>query len=159
MANQPEVKHAMVPSEFGLVSNQTESSFFEPVLNDTACLHFTLFTTKVYMDSLDGKKEISKMALVHLVNALAILQQRLAGSDKEQSISDSTILVVIGLTMTATALGDLETAQNHLRGLYKMVMLRGGISAFKDFGNLQPKIFRQVRLVASTYEQPANPPT
>lgn len=142
----------MVPAEFGLVSNQTESSFFEPVLNDTACLHFTLFTTKVYMDSLDGKKEISKIALVHLVNALAILQQRLAGNDKEQSISDSTILVVIGLTMTATALGDLEAAQNHLRGLYKMVMLRGGISAFKENRSLQPKIFRQVGHVASTCE-------
>ncbi|KAH8679358.1 hypothetical protein BGZ61DRAFT_457085 [Ilyonectria robusta] len=136
------LKHAMVPAEFGLVSNQTESSFFEPVLNDTACLHFTLFTTKVYMDSLDGKKEISKIALVHLVNALAILQQRLAGSDKEQTISDSTILVVVGLTMTATALGDLEAAQNHLRGLFKMVMLRGGISAFKENRSLQPKIFR-----------------
>ncbi|KAH7141032.1 hypothetical protein EDB81DRAFT_69629 [Dactylonectria macrodidyma] len=132
----------MVPSQFGLASHQTESSFLEPILNDAACLHFTLFTTRVYIDSIRGKTQISKTALSHLVTSLAILRKRLACDDAAQVISDSTILVVVGLTIAATALGDLETAVQHLQGLHKMVMLRGGISSLRWNKTLQTKIFR-----------------
>jgi hypothetical protein len=78
--------------------------------------------------------------------ALAILQQRLAGGDADLSTSDSTILVVIGLTMAAVALGDLETALKHLAGLEKMVILRGGLPALDKNRHLQTKIYRQVKL-------------
>jgi hypothetical protein len=130
------------PHEFGLASSQTEASWFDPIWNDAACLHFTVFIAKIYLDFAQGEKENNKTALTHFVRASAILQQRLAGNDNELSTSDSTILVVLGLTMAATSLGDLETALKHIKGLHKMVKIRGGISAFQGNRQLQPKIFR-----------------
>ncbi|OCK77896.1 hypothetical protein K432DRAFT_357774 [Lepidopterella palustris CBS 459.81] len=136
------LKQTMSPLEFSLGSDQTKPLWFEPIWNDAACLHFTVFISKVYLDFVHGQKEISKTALARFVKALAILQKRLASSDDELSISDSTILAVVGLTMAATALGDFETALKHLNGLHKMVILRGGMSAFKGNRQLQTKIFR-----------------
>ncbi|KAI0133568.1 hypothetical protein BJ170DRAFT_606697, partial [Xylariales sp. AK1849] len=84
----------------------------------------------------------------HLVKTLAILQQRLASSDDELATSDSTILTVIGLTMAAIFHGDTKTALNHLRGLHKMVTLRGGTSAFERNRRLLIKILRADLVVA-----------
>jgi hypothetical protein len=137
------VKQPMFPLEFCLVSKQAKPSSFEPIWNDAACLHFTIFVTKVYLDFTHGEKKINQTAQAHFVKALAILQHRLASSSDKVSTSDSTILVVIGLTMVASFL-DLETALKHLRGLHKMIMLRGGISAFNGNRKLQIKICRQV---------------
>jgi len=152
VANNLKVKQAMFPPDCNLVSVQTELSWFKPVWNDAACLHFTIFISTVYVDYVHGQREVSKTARAHYVKALAILQQRLAGSDDELSTSDSTILVVIGLTQAATSLGDLETALKHLTGLQKMVILRGGLSALERNRQLQTKIYRQVGLCLAMYE-------
>lgn len=141
----------MFPLEFGMASNSPETSWLKPILNDAACLHFTIFISKAYLDFLHGQNENSKTALAHFVNSLTILQQRLAGSNDELSTSDSTILVVVGLTMAATALGDLQTALQHLIGLRKIVTLRGGILALKGNRLLQTKICRQVGLFTPAY--------
>ncbi|KAF2498479.1 hypothetical protein BU16DRAFT_536502 [Lophium mytilinum] len=139
-----ELKRSMFPIELALESHRSGTSWLEPICGDAACLHFTVFIAKEYLRFDLGQKENSKMALYHLVKALAILQQRLGSGDDELSTSDSTILVIVGLTLAATGLGDLETAVNHLNGLYKMVLLRGGISALQWNRSLQAKIFRQV---------------
>ncbi|KAK7752045.1 hypothetical protein SLS62_006009 [Diatrype stigma] len=105
----------------------------------------SIWKSKAYFNHIDGQRgNDGTAALVHSVKALAILQQRLAGGDHDLPISDSTILVVVGLTMATTAVGDLETAQKHLTGLHKMVELRGGILAFRANRQLQAKILRQV---------------
>ncbi|KAF2806033.1 uncharacterized protein BDZ99DRAFT_501563 [Mytilinidion resinicola] len=137
-----ELKRLMFPIEFGLDSYRSESSWLEPICGDAACLHFTVFIAKEYLNVHLRQKESSKTTLVHLVKTLAILQQRLASGDNELSTSDYTILVVVGLTLAATGLRDLETAVKHLKGLHKMVILRGGISAFQWNRSLQTKIFR-----------------
>ncbi|KIX03867.1 uncharacterized protein Z518_07420 [Rhinocladiella mackenziei CBS 650.93] len=134
------LQQAMFPVGFGLAFGYTEPSWFEPIWNDAACLHFTVFIAKAYLDFVHRQKEISATALAHLVKALTILQQRLASSDDELSTSDSTILVVVDLTMAATVRGDLDTALKHLQGLHKMVILRGGLSAFTGNRQLQTKI-------------------
>lgn len=136
----------MFPPDFGVASQQTEEAWLEPILSDPACFHFTVFIAKAYFNCIHGQRgKGGTTVLVHSVKALTILQQRLARSDHELPISDSTILVVVGLTMAATAAGDLETAQKHLTGLRKMVELRGGIPAFTVNRQLQTKILRQAR--------------
>jgi hypothetical protein len=80
--------------------------------------------------------------LSHYVTALNILQQRLAKGHLMSSTFDSTILVVVGMTITAIALGSLETAQKHVTGLGRMVALRGGSTAFESNRRLQTKILR-----------------
>ncbi|XXG98038.1 hypothetical protein Hte_004355 [Hypoxylon texense] len=119
-------------------------SWLEPVLNDAACLHFTIFIAETYRDFIQGQKGNGQSALAHFVKALGILQHRLASNENEGSICDSTILVVIGLTAAANSLGDFDAALHHVRGLQQMVTLRGGILAFKTNMMLQAKILRQV---------------
>ncbi|RDW89759.1 hypothetical protein BP6252_01791 [Coleophoma cylindrospora] len=135
-------KRAMFPLELSLTSDETEASWFEPIWSDAACFHFTVFIAKEYLAFIHGQTENSQTAQTHFIKALAILQRRLACSNTELSTSDSTILVVVGLTMAATALDDLEMAVKHLKGLHKLVTLRGGISAFKENKHLQTKICR-----------------
>ncbi|KAI0380590.1 hypothetical protein F5Y04DRAFT_257035 [Hypomontagnella monticulosa] len=135
------LKHAMSPLDVGLPSTRNDVSWFEPIQNDVACLHFTIFIAKTYQDIVRGQKE-SQTALAHFIKSLGILQRRIASANHELSTSNSTILVVAGLAMAATALGDLDAAVNHLKGLHEMVALRGGISALLNERQLQAKILR-----------------
>ncbi|KAK9771095.1 putative Transcription factor domain-containing protein [Seiridium cardinale] len=136
------LRYAMFPLQLGWPSEKTEASWFEPIWRDVACLHFTLFTTNTYLSTIYGHEEDRDAALVHFSEALSILQKRLDASDDALSVSDTTILIVVGLTMAATALGDFETAAKHLSGLHKMVALRGGLSSFQGKKLLQAKICR-----------------
>ncbi|KAF2096424.1 hypothetical protein NA57DRAFT_42123, partial [Rhizodiscina lignyota] len=142
-------KHTMYPLEFRVASKQSELSWFEPIWNDSACLHFTLSIAKRYLDFVRGKKEDSKAALAHFGKTLSILQQRLA-SDNDPATSDSIILVVFGLTMAANALGEFGISLQHLKGLHTMITLRGGLSAFAGKRQLQAKICRQVASLPSS---------
>ncbi|KAI2472639.1 hypothetical protein F4781DRAFT_316855 [Annulohypoxylon bovei var. microspora] len=135
-----QLREGMSPPVIGTSSSQTDKSWFEPIWSDPACLHFTIFIAKACQDYLQGQKEYSKFALTHLVKALGLLRQRVAFGASEKSTSDSTIVVVVGLTMVAIALGDFEVSKMHLDGLHKMVILRGGITAFFQNKLLQTKI-------------------
>jgi hypothetical protein len=132
----------MFPRELGLALNRPENSWVDPVLADPACLHFTLFIVKAYLDIVQGQREPSKAAQFHLGRCLNILQRRLAECDQQVSTSDSTVLVVLGLTVAAIALGDYEAARKHLTGLDRMVHLRGGLAALNRNRLLQTKICR-----------------
>lgn len=132
----------MFPIEFGVACDRSESSWFEPIWRDAACLHLTLFTTHTYLGTIRGDPKSHNTALFHISKSLSILQQRLDCSNHEALVSDSTLLIVVGLTMAASALGDTETASKHLWGLFRMVELRGGLSSFGGKRLLQSKICR-----------------
>lgn len=135
----------MLPPEQGLVVHHLDSSWLEPMWNDLACLHFTVFIGHVYFNRLRGREARNETAMVHFAKTLAILRQRFAVGNVEASTSDSTILVVIGLVMAANALGEFQTARQHLSGLQSMVTLRGGMAAFRANKQLQVKMFRQAQ--------------
>ncbi|KAF4953423.1 hypothetical protein FSARC_12392 [Fusarium sarcochroum] len=136
------LRSIMPALEFGPNSDQDDASYLSPILNDPACFHFTFFISITYLDVIQGHTDDSVNALTHFVKALNILQHRLAKGHLTSSTSDSTILVIIGMTITAIALDDLDTAQKHIVGLHRMVTLRGGISAFGSNRRLQTKILR-----------------
>ncbi|KAI0844415.1 hypothetical protein F5Y00DRAFT_274033 [Daldinia vernicosa] len=136
------LKDAMQPVELNLVSDRTRDSWLEPICSDAACLHFTIFVATVYQDSIRGQRETNVTALAHFVKALGLLQERLASCEYKLSTSDPTILVVVGFTMVSTAMDDLGAASRHIKGLHRMVTLRGGISAFFEDKQLQTKILR-----------------
>ncbi|RTE69734.1 hypothetical protein BHE90_015880 [Fusarium euwallaceae] len=128
--------------EFGPASAQEQSLWLEPVLSDVACFHFTMFISEMYLDYLEGHTENTRNALIHHTKALNALQTRLSAGNMRISTSDSTVLTIVGLTTAALALGDVEIAQKHMTGLHRMVMLRGGISAFSHDKRLQTKLCR-----------------
>ena len=51
-------------------------------------------------------------------------------------------MVVITLAQAAELIGDLAAVENHVKGLEKIVSLRGGVRALTTHNNLQVKVCR-----------------
>lgn len=81
----------------------------------------------------------------YLLKALRLLQERLSLPDDSRTISDPTIMAVVTLGLAAEVLEKGETVANHLKGLQKMVNLRGGFAALRTSTHELPsKICRRV---------------
>lgn len=92
-------------------------------------LHFTIYIAKGYQHYQRGMPGLNPSLLQHNIKTLALLQQRLANGNKALCTSDSTIRVVVGFAKVAALKGDAEGATRHLKGLHKMVSMRGGLWA------------------------------
>jgi hypothetical protein len=117
------------------------SVWIEYLTVDALYCHAVLWLTQAYFDWLAGSGP-SYIQIKHSHQTLVLLRQRLA--DGRLSTSDTTICVVVSMIMMTAFMGDYEAAKRHMIGLYKMVELRGGITAFTDHGLLQVKICRCV---------------
>ncbi|TVY90611.1 hypothetical protein LAWI1_G005612 [Lachnellula willkommii] len=71
-----------------------------------------------------------------------MLQARLNDPDQSFAISDGTIMVVLFLASAAELMGDFAAVENHIRGLEKIVSLRGGVRALNVHNSLQVKVCR-----------------
>ncbi|KAI1751545.1 hypothetical protein F4782DRAFT_540820 [Xylaria castorea] len=140
-----QLRWAIGPPDLGLVQDQSELSWLEPIKSDPACLHFTMFVARMWKDSIAARGEqntISQASLISYGKALSFLQQRLTGDAGDVSTSDSTLIVVTGLVMGSLALHDFKTALNHVKGLHQMIVLRGGLSTLNGNKKLQFKVCR-----------------
>lgn len=88
--------------------------------------------SQAYAFLLSGQnaKVADRRAVIHYAKTLRLLQERISAQDNDQSIADPTILVVLHLATYSHLTNDYATAKNHLKGLRKMVDMRGGLSAF-----------------------------
>ncbi len=69
--------------------------------------------------------------MLHFQKGVRPLRHRLLGDDDEIKVSDSTMGVVLKLAGVAHFDGDDNSARHHMKGLRKMVDLRGGLDVFK----------------------------
>jgi hypothetical protein len=113
--------------------------WLEYLAQDPAYLHCILFITQAYFDYLYGSG-FGRETIMHLSNTLRLLQNNL--ENPHMAVADSTISVVYLLTMVANRLGDNETALQHAKGLYKMIMMRGGLDKLREYSYLQIKACR-----------------
>lgn len=82
------------------------------------------------------------LAMWHIVKALNILSDRMSVAD-ENVVADSTISVVISMVLAGDFIADYKAAENHMRGLYKLVVMRGGLAGLHgDTWGLQTKVLR-----------------
>ena len=100
-----------------------------------------MFSVKAFLDS-TPHDQLSRAACFHYVQTLQLLQARLNQADKTSAISDATIMVVVTLAAAAELTGDLAAAANHIKGLEKIVDLRGGVRALNTYHNIQVKVCR-----------------
>lgn len=111
---------------------------------DAAYLNAVVFAVHFYFDLVSGKKpeeiEPSRPAYKHLSRSLRLLREKLA--DDEARVSDSTLMVILTLAGHSTRLGHHETASGHIKGIRKIVDLRGGVADFKGNAKLLIEIFR-----------------
>jgi hypothetical protein len=102
-----------------------------------------LFSVRAFVDRASHDQP-SHLACFHYAQTLQLLQTRLNEFDQASSISDPTIMVVITLAMAAELTKDFAAVETHIKGLGKIVSLRGGVRALNTHNNMQAKVCRYV---------------
>ena len=118
-------------------------NWIAPLAVDPAYLHAMIFTSQFYFDALRTGKSvsISRRAMPHFLKTLKLLRERMA-DDNQAKLSDSTAAAIMGLVGHAQLTGDFKTARHHMEGLYKIVILRGGVTTFRTNAKLLVEILR-----------------
>lgn len=111
------------------------------MINDICCLHSMMFSVRAFVESA-LHDQLSTLAYFHYGQTLQLLQARLNEFDQTAAVSDSTIMVVITLAQAAELTGDFAAVANHVKGLKKIVSLRGGVRALNTHNNIQVKVCR-----------------
>lgn len=71
----------------------------------------------------------SALALTHLTQTFQLLARRLSG---DEALSELTFALVIGLVIYAQLRGDMSSWRIHMRGLSRLVDMKGGIAQLSD---------------------------
>jgi hypothetical protein len=108
---------------------------------DALFTHPVLFCILV-VESLLNKTPLGSKAQYHLCQTFTFINQRL--SNKALALHDTTIFVVATLVIFSTYLRDYATAMIHMKGLRRMVELRGGLESFRYHPRLYTKLGRSV---------------
>ncbi|OJJ50139.1 hypothetical protein ASPZODRAFT_139460 [Penicilliopsis zonata CBS 506.65] len=105
-----------------------EATWLDYLRQDTALLHLMLFAADVFIETAVEKTCVmSNRARRHFISGVSLVRQQL----KNQEVSDLMVRKVLILALCAHLMGDVATAQHHLRGLHCIIDLRGGISSFQ----------------------------
>ena len=111
-----------------------DRAWFDDLISDAAYLHLIIVTASTFMDKVVGRQigMTDQEVTSHFLKGLQLLRERLLFGDEELQISNSTIRVVLLLAMSAYMMGEYETAKYHMKGLCKIINLRGGLAAIKS---------------------------
>ncbi|CAG9978732.1 unnamed protein product [Clonostachys byssicola] len=92
----------------------------------------------------------------HSLMALQLLQEKVSDENTTNSASDTTIMSVLLLAFAAEMAGDLPTVDRHLRGLKRMIDMRGGVHLLHtEVPDLLAKICRiDLALAVRTWRDP-----
>lgn len=100
-----------------------------------------MFSLRAFTDG-GLHNQLSRRACLHYAITLQLLQARLNEFDQTAATSDATIMVVFLLASAAELMGDYATVGSHIKGLEKIVNLRGGVQALNTHNNIQVKVCR-----------------
>ncbi|KAF2815865.1 uncharacterized protein BDZ99DRAFT_514505 [Mytilinidion resinicola] len=126
-----------IEAHYGL--NPTSTHWVPLALTDPALLSSLLFSSEQFSAKVHGRL-VPSSALSHLTQAVRILNERLQSLVEE--IGDSTIAAVAGLALTEQASGRQENWRIHMKGIERMVEMRGGLVAFEGRPIFQDKLCR-----------------
>ncbi|GAB1205803.1 hypothetical protein APSETT445_004482 [Aspergillus pseudonomiae] len=136
-------KRTLFTLERYLSFQKKNDQWHDLLIVDPVYLHGMAFITQDFFDGLSGwQSEANKPASLHFLKTLQLLRERLSLPDEQAKTSDATIMVVLFLITHAHVKEDLDSAKHHLRGLRKIVDLRGGMANLTYDGNLKTEIYR-----------------
>lgn len=126
----------------------TRNKWTDTAYTDKAYLH-SIFAVFGFYQGLArglGKQDYQApaYALQHLSKALGLIRERLVSEDDIVKLSDQTMMVIMVLAIHSTLTGQYHTAVNHLKGVRKIVDLRGGMVGLRSNPKLLLEIFRLV---------------
>ena len=125
------MRDALYPPEICLQVDPSSSSWVTNLLADTVYLHCTIFSVEAFLDACH-RREQSSLTQYHFLKTIRLLQRRLDTDNGKEIVSDATIMVVVVLGLTAELIGDRSAAEYHMKGLGRMVHLRGGFDALRQ---------------------------
>jgi len=139
------IKRSLYPIEVCVDSDMVRP-WFEYLASNKAYLHSVFFVAQAVLDYL-RLSEFGPATVHYLTNTLNFLQQNLNNpgngtGPSDIATSDSTIAAVQCLVLMADAVGDIDSAEKHMRGMFQLVALRGGIRALAYNPQVQFKVLR-----------------
>lgn len=123
--------------------SQDSSDWLRLLCIDSAFLHISAFAIQGFLETvlLRRPEGISSSSRQHFHLGAQLLGERLAASNEDAKISDATCGTVVKLAQAAHYTGEKLAAQQHIRGLRRIVDLRGGFDVFKHT-SLQTEIVK-----------------
>ncbi|CAH0043372.1 unnamed protein product [Clonostachys solani] len=102
-----------------------------PIQGDAAALHISVYAVEDFINKvLLYNRSPSYNAMIHYHKGLRILRERLLGDDEKAKVADSTLGAILKLVSAAQFCGDTQTAVQHMRGVHRIVDIRGGLNVF-----------------------------
>uniref|UniRef100_A0A8H7K3R3 Transcription factor domain-containing protein n=1 Tax=Bionectria ochroleuca TaxID=29856 RepID=A0A8H7K3R3_BIOOC len=123
--------------------------------HDQVYLHAILALTGVFFDTHQVESHTPE-PYKHSIKALQLLQDRLFVMKESECFSDATIMAIFALASTADIADDLPTVERHLRGLKRIIDIRGGMGSLRtNTPDLLGKICRlDLSLAVQTWRPP-----
>ncbi|CAH0055469.1 unnamed protein product [Clonostachys solani] len=123
--------------------------------HDQVYLHAILALTGVFFDTHQVGSHTSE-PYKHSIKALQLLQDRLFVMKESDCFSDATIMAIFALASAADIADDLPTVERHLRGLKRIIDIRGGMGSLRtNTPDLLGKICRlDLSLAVKTWRPP-----
>ncbi|KAK1570167.1 uncharacterized protein LY79DRAFT_527324 [Colletotrichum navitas] len=130
-----DISDALFPPQFCYKFDILKSIWVNCILVDEACkyklqltqsnFHSTLAVSASYVDFFERKPATSPRALHHVCQAYSLVNLKLSGP---HAVSDSAIAAVVTLAIYQQIHQQHATGLIHLKGLHRMIELRGGIA-------------------------------
>ncbi|KAF4780187.1 hypothetical protein HER10_EVM0010044 [Colletotrichum scovillei] len=120
-----DISDTLFPPQFCYKFDILKSIWVNCILVDEAYFHSTLAVSASYVDFFERKPTTSSKTLHHICQAYSLVNLKLSGP---QAISDSAIAAVVTLAIYQQIHQQHSTGLVHLRGLHRMIELRGGIA-------------------------------
>jgi hypothetical protein len=134
----------LFPLEICIFFERRAENWIAALAVDPAYLHAKIFTSMYYFDVVLFRRSslAIQRTLRHHLKTLKLLRERFLYGDDDVRLSNNTVSAVLSLAGHAFWTGDSKSAMHHLEGLCKIVILRGGVTAFRDNAKLLVEIFR-----------------
>jgi hypothetical protein len=135
------IRSLVAPIEVCVNVDPLKPDYFSWPFYDVTFFHAALLTTSATNDYVLSRN-LSKTTVFHLRRTLYFLNEKLA--QENAWLEDSTVYVIIMLTLMAVSFGDYAAAGAHMDGLRRIVELRGGIEYLESTPKLHYKLDRYV---------------
>ncbi|CZR56053.1 uncharacterized protein PAC_05941 [Phialocephala subalpina] len=121
-----------------LIPVNPKDKWFSYAITDPALFHVTMLHAVMHHALVHGEEGGEEEALALKSEAISLVNRKL--EDPVEGISDVTIAVVANLVQFENQSGNIELSSVHMRGLQRMIALRGGLNVLGLAGVLRRKI-------------------
>ncbi|EEU33521.1 uncharacterized protein NECHADRAFT_89397 [Fusarium vanettenii 77-13-4] len=127
------------PPQFSLGSRASKAIFIEYLFVDDAYFHSFLAMSAACFNCITNGESTTRAEMHHHCSALRLLNAKLAGQD---ALSEISIASVISMCLHSYLRQDVKKMMVHLKGLIKIIDLRGGIGSLVACPALMDKVRR-----------------